>query len=1257
MPPAKGTWATRYKRWRCYDAPLRDSVGGTAITLEPELSDEQTLVPAKARRALVLGRYQLVRVIGEGAQKTVYLARDTALERECAVAILRSDAVDADGLARVRREAQAMARLGGHPNVVAIHDIGEDDDGRPFIVCEYIDGGDLRRVLRDANAALPLERAIEVVTDLARALAVAHEAGVVHRDVKPANIWLTTQGVAKLGDFGLASALDRSRITMVGSVMGTATYMAPEQALGGDVDARSDLYALGAVFYELVTGRPPFLGDDALAVISQHVNVAPVAPSWHNAVVTRPIEELILRLLAKSPDERPASAAEVIEELGRITAEPAADNTASASTGAELGAIAWGRFVGRHDELQQLKGTFDQARSGQGALVTIAGEPGIGKTRLSEELAVYARLRGALLMQGRCYEGEAGLPYQPFIEAFRQFVRTRPDPPLREELGEGAPEIATLVSEVRRRFPDVPTAQSLEGEAQRLRLFESIAQFVLSAAGSAPVLLVLDDLQWADKASLLLLRHIVPQIAGERVLIIGIYRDVELDRKHPLADAIGSLRREKNYQRVLVRGLPEETVEELLASMSESDDDSANRRALATALYRESEGNPFFIREILSHLIEERKLYRKDGHWTSEGASITALGIPEGIREVIGRRLSRLSEECNRMLVVAAAMNGGFSWDAVKAVTEEDEDTLLDLFDEAVSAQLIFERKRDQTGMYDFTHALMRQTLYEEMSGPRRIVLHRRIADALELLYAANPDAHLTELAYHFYEAAPRGDVDKAILYAVRAGDAAMAMSAYDEAIPHFEHALQTLELKPSIDAGQRCDLLLRLGDAVNKAGEPKRALETLQEAATLARELRTPDLVARAGLALSTIWTGVGLVDGALIEILEEAIALLPDGDSSVRARVISALGRAHNFSVPRDRGVELSGIAVEMARRVGDAATLAAALDNRHFMLNDPGDLNERIEVSSELIALGEQLGDLILIMQGRSWRAVDLLMMGDVETVDTELPLIEILIDQAKLPLFRWYLDVVRSMQAILEGRFADAEFLASRMLASGQRVEGTSGMQLYGVQMLVLRWEQGRLNELVALFDGLRAQFDAFPTLRGFLAFFQLEFGRPDEAQGTLNLLAADGFVAVARDGAWLMAISVLSQTCAALGDRECAATLYELLEPYAHLNVLAAEAVASAGAASRYLGLLATTLEHWDNAQRHFDNALKMNARLRARPFLGHTQCDYALMLLRRAAPGDELKAEELLVAAAAIADELGMPGLTARIVDARGAQP
>ncbi|MDP9236727.1 MAG: serine/threonine-protein kinase, partial [Chloroflexota bacterium] len=490
--------------------------------------DQTMKVDVPAPRTFASGRFVVRRVLPEGGQKVVYLVHDESLDRDCALSMVKSELLEADDLERFRREAQAMARL-DHPNIVAVYEVSEED-GRPFFVCQYITGGDLRGALRTAGGPLPMARALSIAEDLCRALAHAHEHGIVHRDVKPANVLLTGDGTAKLGDFGMATAADRSRLTLSGAVVGTAAYMAPEQALGQPADARSDLYALGCVLYEMLTGRAPFSGDDALAVISQHVNTVPVAPSWHNPAVPKPLEALVLRLLAKSPDERPASAQEVAQELRRIielsTVEPPPSPQPQAVT--DLRGLDWGHFVGRGEEMGQLKDALDGALSGKAALIFVAGEPGIGKTRLAEEFAVYAGLRGAHVLSGRAYEGGSSLPYTPFVEALRQYTRSRPDAELRAQLGPGAPEIATLVSEIRQRFPDIEEAPKLDPEAERLRLFESVTDFLRNASAAGPIVLHLDDLHWADKPTLLLLQHLAQRTARDRLLVLGAYRDVEL---------------------------------------------------------------------------------------------------------------------------------------------------------------------------------------------------------------------------------------------------------------------------------------------------------------------------------------------------------------------------------------------------------------------------------------------------------------------------------------------------------------------------------------------------------------------------------------------------------------------------------------------------------------------------------------------------------------------------------------------------------
>ena len=1007
------------------------------------------------------GRYQVKGFLGEGSRKRVYLVNDTRLDRDVAFSVIKTEGLDADGLVRVRREAQAMGRLGDHPHIVTVYDTGEDD-GQTFIVSQYMPGGSIDDLLaRTDSHRLAIDEAMRFGEQVCRALEHAHSRGIVHRDLKPGNVWLTADPLAsgaradaQLGDFGLAVALDRSRMTMAGMMIGTVAYMAPEQALGRPPDARSDLYALGAMLYEMVAGRPPFLGDDAIGVISQHINTAAVVPSWHNPQVPKPLDALIMRLLAKPPEERPGNAGEVAAELRRVlsrsTEEPAAQPQQQVVT--DLRNLSWGRFIGRHDEMEQLKSSLEAALSGRPAMAMVAGEPGIGKTRLAEEFAVYAGLRGAQMITGRSYEGEASIPYRPFIEALRQYVRSRPDPELREELGPGAPEVATLVSEIRQRFADIPESPKLEPEAERVRLFDSVTQFLKGASRSQPLVLLLDDLHWADKPSLLMLQHVARHSSGERLMLLATYRDVELDRTHPLSAALTELRRTAGFRRVILRGLPAEEVEEMLAALDPSQEGAPGRQILAGALYRETEGNPFFIREVLAHLVETGKIVREGGRWVGRVQNVSELGIPEGVREVIGRRLSRLSEGCNRMLTRASAMTRGFTWDALKAICDEPESELLEYLEEALAAQLLAER-REVPGTYDFTHALIRQTLYGELSTPRRVIHHREIGEALEKLYSGNLDVWVGELAHHFYQAAPGGDVDKAIDYARRAGDRAAAMMAHEDAAGQYGLALQAMELRKAPDDRLRCELLLALGSAEVRAGDPEKAAATLLRSFEIAERLGDPQLIGVVALAYGeAMGRGPLMLTDAGAEIVERALTAQPEGDTVLRGDLLLTLAfRRLQPSQPVEDMAEMAREARATGERLGDPELQVRALNGLHFMSSGPQFARERAAMAAEATALtaGSSTGSDIL--NAHMHQMVDALELGDIETVDRELAILFPLAEQTRDP---WFLSAVPfwgAMRAIMQGHLEEGEQKAQQGFAIGQRFQNPLILSNFGIQM--------------------------------------------------------------------------------------------------------------------------------------------------------------------------------------------------------------
>ncbi|TET96703.1 MAG: hypothetical protein E3J29_05270, partial [Dehalococcoidia bacterium] len=727
-------------------------------------------------------------------------------------------------------------------------------------------GGDLEGLLQQAeNRRLPLDQAMRIAVEVRDALEHAHGRGIIHRDLKPGNIWLTEGGTAKLGDFGLAVALERSRLTMEGMMVGTVAYMPPESALGGgrEADARSDLYSWGCVLYEMVTGRPPFLGDDAVAIISQHINTAPVAPSWHNPEVPRALEALILRCLAKNPDERPESAAAIPEALGAImeTASTVAQQAVQTEVN-PLDRLAGGVFVGREKEMDELRAGLEDALSGRGRLLMLVGEPGIGKTRTSEELATYASLRNTQVLWGRCYEGEGAPAYWPWVQVVRSYVHDRDPQALMSEMGPGAADIAQVVSEVRERLPGLPTPPALEPEQARFRLFDSITTFLRNAGNRQPIVLVLDDLHWADKPSLLLLQFLARELRGARLMILGTYRDVELRRQHPLSQTLGELAREGLSQRILLRGLSERDVArfiEITAGISPP-------QALVDAVYRETEGNPFFVNEIVRLLVADGRLERP------EEVKSWSITIPQGVREVVGRRLDHLSEQCNSVLTVASVIGREFGLDALERVSDVTGDRLLEVLEEAAGARVVTEMPR-AVGRYSFTHALIRETLYEELGTTRRVRLHRQIGEVLEALHSDNLEPHLPELAHHFSESAQGGDVDKAIDYATRAGQRALSLTAYEDAVGHYEMALQALEVKERPDEAQRCELLLAMGGARNSAGDRDKAKETFLRAADNARRLNDSERLARAALGFGGPWGEYGLFDQFAVGLLEEAL------------------------------------------------------------------------------------------------------------------------------------------------------------------------------------------------------------------------------------------------------------------------------------------------------------------------------------------------------------------------------------------------
>lgn len=1195
---------------------------GSELTAEPAAADPlQEPLPADVPTEIA-GRYRVKRFLGQGGRKRVYLSDDIATGTEVALALFDTEGVGAAIQARTRREAEAMRKLGDHPQVVTVLDTGEED-GNPFIVSRYMPGGDVEGLLAAAGGRLEVQRAVEIAADVTRALEHTHARGVVHRDLKPANVWIDDDGHARLGDFGLATTEARSRVSG-GTLVGTVAYLPPEQALGEASGPQSDLYSLGALLYEMLSGQPPFPGDDAVSIISQHLHADPVTPSRHNPEVPEALDRVVLALLAKRPEERPANAAEARERMLAALEEKPAE-VADQPRANPLESLAGGVFVGRERELERLREAVDGALAGRGSLQLLVGEPGIGKTRAAEELATYARVSGARVYWGRCREDEGAPAYWPWVQAIRSYARDADPVALAWQLGAGAAEVAQLIPEVAEKL-DVEPAKGSDSEEARFRLFDSVTTLMLGAARDRPIVLVLDDLHWADEPSLLLLRFAARELASSGLLILGTYRDVELGRHHPLARMLGEISGIEGSRRIPLKGLSVGAVERYLEMTA----GAPAPVGLAEAVQERTDGNPFFVGEVVRLLASEGKL--------TSGGSAAELQIPQGVREVIGRRLDRLSDETNATLRVAAVIGRDFDEELVWRVADMQPEQLMTAATEAIAERLVTDLS---DGHYSFAHALVRDTLYEELSPPKRSAVHERTGVAIEEICGGNVDERLGELAHHFLEAAPRGDLAKAIEYAQRAGEQDMEQLAYEDAVDVYGRALEVLELMDEPDEGLRCSLLLSLGGAEAKSARVADARDAFERAADSARRLDDADSLVGAAIGIAMM-SDAGRLDEKLLALLDESLEWIGPERTARRAALLSAKS-AEMYWVDNDltESTRLVDEAIEIAREVDAPASLAAALQRKIFIPAGPNAPRERLRLADEILELGEATGNREAVLRAHGYRLWQFLELADMEAVDRELSLYARLADELRMPEHSWLTIALRGMRTLLDGDIDGAERLAGEARRAGQRAEQPVAEQFYGIQMTQIRSLQGRAGELLPAVRELAEQFPGIPAWRGGVITLAARSGDVELARRELERFAGDDFSAIPRDVNWSAAMSLLGEAIALIGDVDRAQRAYDELLPYEGLVIVVARAIGCNGPVDRVLGLLAQTMGRLDDAERHLGNAVEIATRMGDRPGMALCGFAFAELLLARDEANDRELALEMLSTVLSTAREMG----------------
>ncbi|MGO9753212.1 MAG: BTAD domain-containing putative transcriptional regulator [Solirubrobacteraceae bacterium] len=891
-----------------------------------------------------------------------------------------------------------------------------------------------------------------------------------------------------------------------------------------------------------------------------------------------------------------------------------------------------GSFVGRERELAEVLGGLEGALARRPSLFLLAGEPGIGKSRLADEVTSVAIGRGARVLWGRCWEAGGAPAYWPWAQALRAYIRDGEKQQVRRELGPGATDVAQMLPELHELFPDLPPLPSVDSDGARFRLFDSTASFLRAVSEAQPLVLVIDDLHAADAPSLLLLRFLARELGEARIVLLVAYRDTEAGPDDALSVTVAELRREPIARLVRLGGLALPAVAsciELIVGASPSE-------GLAVAVHGETEGNPLFVNELVRLLASEGRL--------EEAASAPwRASIPQGMREVIARRLHHLSRDCKRLLSVASILGREFRLDALEQVSQRSGEELLGLLDEALAARVIGDVPAGR-GRLRFSHALIRDSLYGELGMNERLRLHQRAAEVLETIYCGNREPHLAELAHHFFRALPLGDADAAVRYSQSAAERAVASLAFEEGLRLYSTALEANELRPG-EERTSCGLLLAVGEAKIRSGDSAGAKDTFLQAAELARRLGLSDELARAALGYGgrLVYARAG-GDERLIPLLEDGLTAVGAGDCALRARLLARLACAKRDEFDREPRFAFSREAVEVATRVGEPDALAYALNGSYAAAWWPENPRERIVIADELARLANRVGDKERVVEGGALRSLALIELGE-RTAPAQLDAQLRLAQELRQPVQLWLISLIRTLHALLDGQLEAAEESLAEGLQHGQQAFPDEALNCFRLQTFAVRRDQGRLLEIADIVSRMAAEYTWYPMWRCVLACVQAELGDEGEARSGFDALAAAGF-AVPRENNWLFSLAMLTEVCVFLGDSDRATVLYDLLAPF--VGRCASSPEICVGSVSRSLGMLATLMSCWEQAEVHFDEAVAMNRRLRSAPCVAHTQVEHARMLSARGEPDDVLRAGELLGGALEVYDRLGLAGWEAR---------
>ncbi len=891
-------------------------------------------------------------------------------------------------------------------------------------------------------------------------------------------------------------------------------------------------------------------------------------------------------------------------------------------------------YIGREDLRAQLDQAWRDAVGGSARTVLLAGEPGVGKTRTAAEVARVAFGDSALVLYGRCDE-DLAVPYQPFVEALEHHARHTPEP----VFGRLPGELTRLVPDLAAVVADLPVAVRSDPASEEYRLFEAVSSWLIDAAGQTGLVLILDDIHWATKPTLQLMQHLVRGAGDEhaKLLVLATYRDTDIDRAHPLAGTLGDLRRLPGVSRIAVENLGNHEVLTFIETAAGHELDGPIR-AVAQAIYAETEGNPFFVGEVLRHLIETGAVRREGERWVvADGGQVT---VPEGVRDVVGRRLNRLSDTANDVLSVAAVIGRDFDVDTLMAVVDAGEDAALDALDAAVRARLVEETGVDR---FRFAHALVRTTLYEELSATRRRRLHRRVADALEKL---RPD-DVRALAHHCIQGgAVGGDIGRALHYALASAEQSLAARAFADAEAGFRSALELLEDAPDTAEADLIVTLCGLGAAQRDQGDPA-FRDTLLDASARAATVGDARLLARAVLANTRGFASViGDVDPERIGFIEQALERTSPQPSAVRARLLSLLASEITFSGDHDRRIALSDDAIRMARELDDPDLMGEVLATTAYAVIDSPSWPSLIGSSDEAVRLADAGGDPTRMVTARIFHSSALLTAGRLDESARVLRTAIALAATDAAPTVRWTANSNDIRLTVFAGELDDADAQSLAVLEEGRRLGQRDAEQWWAATAVGVLWLRGQVGNLADAAEDFTRQYPLSRIWRVAQAWLLGEAGRVDEGRAVVAAHQLDPLELL--DEPWpFVGTFQLGMAAWYLGDADLGARVVAALRPYrgcwAHYYLFVL------GPVSWALGVGASLSGALDDAVEYLDEALADLTAHGCIAYLPSLRLHLAQTLRRRGGPGDAGRAAAELTVARAEAQQVGAGGVLDRI--------